>query len=43
MSQDAENRSTMPDPRQDLRGLRARIKRRRYVDDALVADQGESS
>ena len=39
MSQDAENRSTMPDSRQDLRGLRARIKRRRYVvDERAVAD-----
>jgi hypothetical protein len=39
MTQDAENRSTMPDSRQDLRGLRARIKRRRYVvDERAVAD-----
>ena len=39
MAQDAENRSTMPDPRQDIRGLRARIKRRRYVvDERAVAD-----
>jgi anti-sigma28 factor (negative regulator of flagellin synthesis) len=39
MVQDAENGSTMPDPRQDIRGLRARIKRRRYVvDERAVAD-----
>ena len=39
MTQDAENRSTMPDSRQDIRGLRARVKRRRYVvDERAVAD-----
>jgi hypothetical protein len=39
MTQDAENRSTMPDSRQDIRGLRARIKRRGYVvDERAVAD-----
>jgi len=39
MSHDAENRSTMRDSRQDLRGLRTRIKRRGYVvDERAVAD-----
>jgi hypothetical protein len=39
MNQDAENRSTMRDSRQDLRGLRTRIKRRGYVvDERAVAD-----
>jgi anti-sigma28 factor (negative regulator of flagellin synthesis) len=39
MIQDAENTSTMPDPHQDIRRLRARIKRRRYVvDERAVAD-----
>jgi hypothetical protein len=39
MSQDAENRSTMRNHRQDLRGLRTRIKRRGYVvDERAVAD-----
>ena len=39
MNQNAENRSTMRDSRQDLRGLRTRIKRRGYVvDERAVAD-----
>jgi hypothetical protein len=38
MPRNAENESTMHDPRQDLDRLRARIKRRRYVvDERAVA------
>ena len=38
MLRKAENESTMHDPRQNLDGLRARIKRRRYVvDERAVA------